>query len=323
MKLQLLFSNVPDNLPMLSADHTLQRMLARGEVEWLDVAAEELLCQQFGVAKQQDWPLATLARVGQGLPADDAYWLLASPVHLLLQRDSFLLAQPAPLALAADEQEVLRASLNRHFVDEGFELLPGGHAGWFMRLETPPELSTTLLDAAVGRDVAACLPHGRDAQRWRQLLNEMQMLLFEHEVNQAREVRGEPAVNSLWIYGGGTLPVAEETVLSKTYGGSDCLKGLALRAGVEHATFQGMQAVLQQRQGHVLLQAAYRDLETGWSEVLWQALKSWHVKQLQLYFPWMGRMLRLSMQPVDIWKVWRKPQAIEMYFYGADQAKKR
>lgn len=308
---------------MLSADNTLQRLLARGRVEWLDIAGEEFLCRQFGVTRQQDWPLAALARLGQGLPVDDVYWMLASPVHLLLQRDSFLLAPPAPLVLAADEQEALRGSLNRHFAGEGLELLPGAHAGWFMRLKTPPGLSTTLLDTAVGRDVAACLPQGKDAQRWRRLLNEMQMLLFEHEVNQAREARGEPVVNSLWIHGGGTLPVAGQSPINKVYGGNDCLKGMALQASVELAPFQKMQAVLQKRQEHVLLQVPCNDLETGWSDALWQALKSWRIKQLELYFPWRERTLRLSIQPADIWKIWRKPQAIEMYFYGADQAKKR
>lgn len=307
---------------MMCADHTLQRMLARGRGEWLEAAGEEILCQQFGIAKQQDLPLAALTRLGQGLPADGAYWMLASPVHLLLQRDSFLLAPPAPLVLAADEKEALRVSLNQHFAGEGFELLPGEHAGWFMQLDTPPELSTTLLDAAVGRDVTACLPQGKDAQRWRQLLNEMQMLLFEHEVNQAREARGEPAVNSLWVHGGGTLPAAGQTAINKVCGGNDCLRGMALQAGVEHAAFQGMQAVLQQRQEHVLVQVSCSELETGWSNVLWRALKSWRIRQLELYFPWMGRTLRLSMQPADIWKFWCRPQAIELYFYGADQAKK-
>lgn len=298
-------------------------MLARGRVEWLEFAGEEIFCQQFGVVKQHDWPLAALTRLGLGLPADGAYWMLASPVHFLLQRDSFLLAPPAPLVLAAEESEALRASLNRHFVDEGFELLSAGPAGWFMRLETPPALSTTVLDAAVGHDIAACLPQGKDAQRWRQLLNEMQMLLFEHEVNQAREARGEPAVNSLWIHGGGTLPEAGESIINKVYGGNGCLRGMALQAGVEHAAFAGLQAVLQQRQKDMLLQVSCRELEAGWSDVLWRALKNWRINQLELYFPWMGRTLRLGMQPADIWKFWRKPQAIEMYFYGADQAKKR
>src|SRR5690606_4093503 len=43
-------------------------------------------------------------------------------------------------------------------------------------------------------------PEGRP---WRRLVNELQMLWFDHPVNQAREARGLRPVNSVWLYGGG------------------------------------------------------------------------------------------------------------------------
>ena len=44
----------------------------------------------------------------------------------------------------------------------------------------------------------ACRQSAGDA-----LLNEAQMVLHAHPVNEAREARGEPAVNSLWLWGAG------------------------------------------------------------------------------------------------------------------------
>jgi hypothetical protein len=38
------------------------------------------------------------------------------------------------------------------------------------------------------------------------LLTEIQMVLHAHPVNEAREARGEPAVNSLWLWGAGPAP---------------------------------------------------------------------------------------------------------------------
>jgi len=45
-----------------------------------------------------------------------------------------------------------------------------------------------------------CWPKGVEALHWHQLFNEIQMLLFSHPVNEAREVRGELPVNSVWLW---------------------------------------------------------------------------------------------------------------------------
>jgi hypothetical protein len=36
---------------------------------------------------------------------------------------------------------------------------------------------------------------------WLKLLNEIQMFLYQHPVNQQRELRGQPVINSLWCWG--------------------------------------------------------------------------------------------------------------------------
>ena len=43
-------------------------------------------------------------------------------------------------------------------------------------------------------------------KRWHSILNEIQMVLHEHPVNEAREGRGEPPVNSVWLWGAGPMP---------------------------------------------------------------------------------------------------------------------
>ncbi|MGY1489872.1 hypothetical protein ACW4YW_10700 [Methylobacillus pratensis] len=298
----------------MAADDALLRLLARGRVQWLATGWEAYLCQQFGIAKQQDWPLAALARLGNRLSVDGAYWMLASPVHLMLQRDSFSLAQPAPLALGAEESEALRTSLNRHFAGEGFEFLPGAQGHWHLKLQSAPALSTTSISVAAGRDVTPWLPQGDDAQHWRQLLNEMQMLLFSHEANQAREARGELAANSVWLHGGGVSPGQAKAVPCKVYSGDASVRGMAERASLEHAAETNLQAVLQESCAQAVVQSSYAGLGAGWGGLLWQALKARRIQQLEIYFPWFDRMLQLQLKPVDVYKFWRKPTALETYF---------
>ena len=61
------------------------------------------------------------------------------------------------------------------------------------------------------------------------------MLLHECEVNQKRENRGDPAVNSLWFWGGGVLPSPRPATWSKVFGHSAVLRGLAAAGGVASA----------------------------------------------------------------------------------------
>lgn len=323
MKLQILLSDPVDALPVMAADQALLHMMARGKKQWLDMGWEAYLCQQFGVSKQQDWPIAALARLGAGLPADHAYWMLASPVHLLLQRDSFALSQPAPLALSIDEREALRNSLNRHFDGEGLEFMPGAQGHWYLRLQSMPALATTPVGMVAGRDITSCMPQGDDAQRWRQLVNEMQMLFFSHEVNQAREARGELTANSVWLHGGGILPGKGQPLnCPAVYSEDVSVKGLAILAGLRHATVTNLHAVLQDAQALAVVQSAYASLGAGWSSVCWHALRARRLQQLDLYFPWFDRMLHVRLKPMDVYKFWRKPIALEAYLDGSDHTKK-
>ncbi len=69
-------------------------------------------------------------------------------------------------------------------------------------------LATASLDRVVGEAVDDWLPDRRQAADLRRLQAEAQMLLYTHPINDAREGRGELAVNSLWISGTGPTAAA-------------------------------------------------------------------------------------------------------------------
>lgn len=151
---------------------------------------------------------AALAWQATGQSAGDAYWMFATPVHLVLQRDTFSLAAPVPLDLTAHEVEALTNTLNQHFIAD--EMVFFWHENqWYLRLSVSPYIETSAPELAINKDIAGFTPTGTGAIAWAAKSNEIQMLLFEHPVNQAREADRLPLINSIWCYGGGQL--AEST----------------------------------------------------------------------------------------------------------------
>lgn len=129
-----------------------------------------------------------------------AFWLYAAPVNLLLGRDSFFMSAPAPLVIKNKESLALIESLNQHFSDDGCHFYLLGDV-WFLGLDADPSITTIPIDQVVDNDITDYLPKGEGALAWATLQNEIQMLLFSHPVNQAREAQGQLMVNSLWCYG--------------------------------------------------------------------------------------------------------------------------
>lgn len=183
-----------------------------------DDGVEALLCRQFGITRQTDWPLAAISFVFDDGRAGSDYWLRADPAHIQIHRDKLILLDE--LDISADEALALCNSLASHFGD-AFAPLPMQPDRWYLRVPDNPRITTTPLSQALGRHIDPLLPQGDGAMHWRKLLNEVQMLLFDHPVNLARESRGLPAINSLWLWGGGTLPAAPDVPNRTVFYGRD------------------------------------------------------------------------------------------------------
>jgi hypothetical protein len=177
----------------------LQKMLGRGQCKIHEpVQLEELLCGIFGVPQSADVPIAPISAAFDGLGA--GCWLRADPVHLHLQRDQLLLSG---VKVSSEEAAAMCASMNEHFAGQGMEFFAPHAQRWYVRLDSLPRIRTTPMSQVVGGDVRRFLPAGDDASRWHQVFNEIQMLLHAHPLNEAREARGEPIINSVWFWGGG------------------------------------------------------------------------------------------------------------------------
>ena len=137
-----------------------------------------------------------------GFNPDEDYWLFATPVHLILQRDSFSMAEP--LSLTTSEHESLITTLNTHFKADDLQFYQHEKA-WFLRIKNDPQINTVAPQTVIHRDIQAYLPTGPGAAKWAQLSNEIQMLLFEHPVNIVRDNAKQLTINSIWFYGLGRI----------------------------------------------------------------------------------------------------------------------
>lgn len=301
----------------------LETLLARGTRTPCPAAGvEALVCGALGIPSTQDFPLAAITLQADNGMAAAHYWLRADPVHLRVMRDRIVLVDSSLLNVSATEAAALTLALSTHF-GPAFSPLPMHPQRWYLRLDYTPRLRTTPLSCVVGCDIDPLLPSGDDAMTFRTLLNELQMLLHEHPVNQAREVRGELPVNSLWLWGGGVLPSQQRSALSLY---SDDAESRALgqfcAASVQNVPGAFSTELLRADTLIVLNQLtasgqygdaygwrdAVRALEHDWFVPLLKAHRKWPDAGLQLQDPINGASLRLTR--ADAWKVWRRPQAI-------------
>ncbi|HZV97682.1 MAG TPA: hypothetical protein VFF74_01705 [Methylophilaceae bacterium] len=319
MNLQLFLTLHPADLGQSSnCLPTLEQLLAVAKLEKQEAILEPELCQMFGVTAQTDWPSAAISWLGEGEAVSGFYWLHAHPVSLLLQRDYFALAHPVPLDLHTNEAEALRQALNQHFEADGLQFVLSPAGRWYVRLDKAPQVQTAWPAKAIGRDIRPFMPQGPEAGRWLQLVNEIQMLLHEHPVNQAREAAGELPVNSIWFAGGGVLPAKPQSEVMTIFACNPLARGLAKLADLPGfdlpASFDDISA--EAGENILLVLDDARSAERDWFKPLADALRRGRIKRLSLKVAGYDMLLSATLRPSDLWKFWRKPAKLQNYFNG-------
>lgn len=313
----------------------LKRLLARAHCTTLDpIGVDAWLCTAFGVERQHDWPLAPLTLALDGGDPGVAYWLRSDPVYLRMLRGQLLLAESGMYAPTADETRALIATLNEHFAPDNLAFQAPHPARWYLRVEHAPALVTQSLADVIGRDIDRYLPAGNDGLRWHRILNEIQMLLHEHPVNQARETAGKPALNSVWLWGGGVHPVARGSTFTKLW--SDDALALALAAtnniparplpesahplvGAPAGDAGAQLIVLPQLRAAIHAgnsdhsRAILHALEKNWFAPLYSALRHRRLTGLALIVPGERYCRRYDITGGDSWKFWRPIRELRHY----------
>ena len=305
---------------------SLLSLLQRGRPAAQEPSLAGTLCQAFGIKRQQDWPLAAICAMADGMNGH-GYWLRIDPVYLEAVMGGLLLRSPDSLQLSLPEARELITDINLHWQRDGLKIEvandmdndPATPTRWYLHLPEAPNLHTTPLDQMHGEYLTPHLPRGADARHFLKLINEVQMLMHSHPVNVKRENEGRLAVNGLWLWGGGTLSDGhhgrnEQTTFDQV--AADCFeaRALALHTGsLFTAPPRALGDLNENGRALVVLsppdaawdgdiEAHLAQLEHDWFHPALQHVSRGRIRKLRLDL--LGQQA-VTLTPLQAWRFWR------------------
>jgi len=158
-----------------------------------------------------------------GIDTSNANFYRADPVHFKAESDHAILIGPELVQPEMHEVDQLIASFNKHFAEDNISLYATNEHRWYLKSNRPLSLEFNSLDYSLGRDIKHFMPQGDDELWWRKIVNEAQMLFFQHEVNQQRENQGQLSINGLWLWDKAFRAAPDVDVLSEKLFSDDAL----------------------------------------------------------------------------------------------------
>lgn len=240
------------------------------------------------------------------LDSNDAHlggWLRCDPAHVRPDMSTArLIAWGEALQIDRAEADALVASLRVLFGDFGVPISAPHPARWYVAVAEPRALPAMHApEAVLGGDLLAFLPDGNEGRRWRQLWNEAQVILHQHPVNAARADAGKPAVNSLWFWGGGTLPDTVQTDARGLMSVDPLVKSLAAMAGCPALPPEALW-----QPGALIDLTILRDIANLERQLLWEVEASLATADLDAVELDFADGQRFRLQHHQRWRFWRR-----------------
>jgi hypothetical protein len=295
----------------------LSRWLARGDLQVQDEPQEMLssVLQAMALPAVKDG-FAALRYWGQTGDRPKAWIAAADPVHIEATLDHLRLHCLWPDEWQAEELQQLLDELQAVLLDG--DAMTINRIGDCAYLSGDSPLPTASLSAASlnGRDFSNDLPAGSAATRYHKLLSEIQMTMHTSITNQRRAEQNKRAINSLWIWGGGTSAEPEARDIPPLFANDSVFRGywrsclaqqtpwqVNLDDCVEHAP-HGFVAITPDAAVSV---EEHADLLSCYLRDLHRILKNSGLRQLTLVFR-NGLTARLS--PRQVFRFWRRDAPI-------------
>jgi len=296
---------------------------------------EAWLCETFNVTKQQNWPIAPIMLHNDSSDAvktNQDYWIHADPVHLRIEQNHIMLADSQAFQITNEEAKSLTKDINQSLSKYDLSLLPLHPKRWYIRTANTPELRTHSLSQVTCNNINNFLPSGKDSIYWHKIFNEIQMLLHEHPINQAREAHGELTINSIWFWGGGHNPQPIKSPYTKTWSNHVLTRALSLASNTVHSelplnakqweqfNLPGTHLIMLDT---LLARSQYKDaynwrnnlakLEEDWFKPLYAKLKQGKIKTLTITALNETKTYNFSITPTDLWKIWLPAKLLSSY----------
>ncbi|MEQ9563975.1 MAG: hypothetical protein RLN69_15755, partial [Woeseiaceae bacterium] len=298
---------LPPDPACLQALEKHARWLARGKSSSLEAGTEPLLAvlSELGVERPPAG-LAALRIWGQTDEPPGQWTAAADPVYFEAMLDHIRVHAVRSDELQEDEVRELVGLLNEKLPGGGHEFLRFGKQVYLQCAE-PFRTSGYSASSIDGLEPDRFLPAGADARDHDRLTGELQMLLHDAGINQVREQKSLMPVNSLWLWGGGTVAESGARHLPPLIGEDPLFRGFwkscgddsvqwPLRDPWSHVASRGFVSVVRpddeigQALDGLLLHAR-------------QQLVRGNVRQLTIFFG--GRRV-LRLRRPDLLAFWRK-----------------
>ncbi|NOQ93182.1 MAG: hypothetical protein GQ547_00945 [Methylophaga sp.] len=235
--------------------------------------------------------------------------LRADPCYLHADRDRLLLFADE-LALSADESTQLIAEIQPLFEEFGGKLTQSRADNWVLELESVPDLNFAALPDVAGKGIEHALPKGTEQSDWIRLWNEVQMMLYNSEINQQRADDNKLPINSVWFWGAGSFDV-KNNAWDKVQGQSLLLEQLAAKSQCAIESNSDYSAASLTSGKNLWLADEFildgdwlQQLETFDETVLkplWQQCRQARIAKIHLHIPEHGCY---QLTPLDCWKFW-------------------
>jgi hypothetical protein len=236
-------------LPHLKAlVNLLQRQQVRQGADGLEnplhLPHERLHAQALGWSSQATalpWAAWHQAQQGQRSNAPQA-WM--TPCHWQIGMDQVVMADPAHLHLSDEESQHLLQAMQPFLKEDGLQVTWHSALLWHVQGALLADLPTASLDRVIGQNVKDWMPDHPAARPVQRLQSEMQMLLYNHPVNDARDARRQYTVNAFWLHGAGSLPqdMPDDTPVVT----DPVTLPMTLRSGALHGHLQAWRQAWQQ-----------------------------------------------------------------------------
>ncbi|PUE53230.1 hypothetical protein [Limnohabitans parvus] len=217
------------NLRALLAVLQRQEVLQDGAETPLHMPHERLHAQALGWGTGATTLPWAAWQTRQSSPEPQA-WM--TPCHWQIGMDQVVMLDPASLSLSDEESQQLLQAMQPFLQEDGLQVTWHSALKWHVQGSMLADLSCACLDRVIGQNVKDWMPTGTAERPLQRLQSEMQMLLYNHPVNNARDARRQIAVNSFWLHGAGTLPV-DAAISAPHLEIPDALRHSALRGDVQ------------------------------------------------------------------------------------------
>lgn len=294
----------------------LARLGGRGSIRELSPASAGLrvwqvaLLDALGVHDYAAHPSAAVTRTGDAGARAREFWLHLQPMHFLagLDRLTAVMLHGASSVARAELAE-LEPTIGAHLRTVGLELVTTSQGTWLVHSARAFDVQTSPPEVATASPLEQAMPAGRDAPALRRLMTELQMLLHEHPVNVARQRRGVPEINAVWVHGVGEIRELQRYALPQAFGDDLYLRGIyRLNDSDVTSAPPDAQALLARLGSRAVAVVAADDvdvLEAAWIAPLARALATGAIARLEIV--------------IDRWTVTIARHALLKFWRGARQ----